>query len=111
MIKSIELDPLAKFNYQPEEIYHILGLLPGWVMNEEFMDKPLKEALDKQYGFGLYESSGQTITADGVYQYPEDPDLYPLIKIQRKDETFYQYQYAMVAIVQKDGSTFVTRMD
>ena len=51
-----------------------------------------------------------------IYRYKdidggEDPDLYPLAKIERGDETFYQYQYGLVAIVQKDGSSFCTRMD
>jgi len=113
IIIKMTIDPLDKFEdlYNDEQIYNLLGTLPYWTINPDYLDKPLKEALDSQYGFGLFEATGQTITKDGIYQYPEDPDLYPLIKIVRHDETFYQYQYAMVAIVQKDGNTFVTRMD
>jgi len=112
IIIKITIDPLSKYNHlSQEEIFDTLGALPHWAINPDYLDVPLKEALDKQYNFGLYESSGQTITKEGIYQYPEDPDLYPLIKIQRKDEIFYQYRYAIIAIVQKDGSWFASRMD
>jgi len=107
------IDPLNKFNHMSlNEIKETLGMLPFWVVNPNHFDLSLKEALTLQYGFGgLYQSTGQTITKDGVYQYPEDPDLYPLIKIERGESTFYQYQYGLIAIVQKDGSSFCTRMD
>lgn len=106
------VDPLDKFHHMTDnEIYQTLGALPYWVINEQYMEIPLKEALDKQYGFGLYKSTGQTIEKDGTYKFPGDPNLYPLIKIERKDEIFYQYLYGMVVFVNKDGTTFVTRMD
>ena len=106
------IDPLDKFNhYSQSEIYNNLGTLLSWVLNGNYCKKPLKEALNDQYGFGLFEMTGGTITKDGVHQYPEDQDLYPLIKIKRLNETFYQYLYAIVAIVQEDRSSFIIRMD
>lgn len=112
IIIKMTIDPLNKFNdYDLNSIYDMLGTLPYWAINPKYLDKPLKEALDNQYGFGLYESTGQTITEDGIYKYPKDPDSYPLIKIERKDETFYQYLHAIISIVQKDGSNFSSRMD
>lgn len=106
------VDPLFKFtDYTEEEILTSLGFLPEWVINSEYFDKPLVKALDEQYGYGLYESSSGSVTEDGIFQYPNDPDMYPLIKIQRGDETFYQYLYGMVSIVQKDGSSYITRLD
>ena len=106
------IDPSKKFeNLNKSDLMMSLGYIPGWVVNQEFFEKPLKEALDLQYGFGMFEMTGGEVTEDGVYKYPQDPDLYPLIKITRGEETLYQYQYGIVAIVQKDGSAFVTRMD
>lgn len=107
-----EVDPNNKFPHlSRHDMYSTLGYLPGWVMNSEFFDKPLKEALDEQYCCGLFEMTGGVIDSNGVFRYPEDPELHPLIKIIRGKETFYQYQSAIVAIVQEDGSTFMTRMD
>ena len=90
----------------------VLGLPPHWALNPFFFHMPLKEALEIQYGFGsLIEMNGGTVTDEGTYLYPDDPPLEPLIKIERGDETYYQYDYAIIAIVQKSGETFVTRMD
>lgn len=90
----------------------VLGIPPHWALNPEFFHLPLKEALEIQYGFGsLIEIEGGSVTADGTYLYPGDPPLKPLIEIGRGDETYYQYDYAIIAIVQKSGETFVTRMD
>lgn len=112
MTIKVKYDPLNKFSEHSEyEIHNSLGFIPGWALNEEYLFKPLKEALDDQYGFGLFEMKGGEITKDGIYKYPRDPELYPLIKIIRHDEILYQYLYGIVAIVQKDGSSFVTRMD
>ena len=110
-IKS-KLDPHNKYEHlSVEDLRMSLGSLPSWVMNPTFFEFPLKEALDKQYGFGLFETKGGKVSKDGIFSYPEDPDLYPIAEIIRGDETFYQYQYGIVAIIQKDGSSFVTRMD
>lgn len=106
------LDPLAKFTHVDDEyIKQSLGLLPGWVVNSEFENVPLKKALNDQYGFGMYENEEASIDENGVYKYPSDEDLYPLVKIIRGNEIFYQYEYALIAIVQKDGSSYCSRMD
>lgn len=110
---SIKIDPLGK--YTDADDYYIrnsIGIIPHWTFDIEHIEMPVKEALDKQYGFGLYEMGGK-ITEDGVYvsEYEEDPDLYPIAKMIRGEETVYCYQYAIVGIVQKDGSSFITRMD
>ncbi len=106
------IDPLNKYPHVSEEnLIATLGFIPGWALNSEFEDKPLKEALDVQYGFGLYEMTGSTIEEDGTWKYPEDPDLFPILELKRGNETLYQYEHGLVAIVQEDGSSFCTRMD
>lgn len=89
-----------------------LGILPYWVARVADGDNLIK-GLEEQYGFGsLYSMEGGHITIDGVYKYPEDPDLYPVALIERRDEIVYFYKYGIIAIVYNDGrKTFVTRMD
>jgi hypothetical protein len=55
--------------------------------------------------------TGSTVTEDGVWQYPEDPDLYPLMKLQEGDVEMLVYPYALVAMRDTSGRTLCTRMD
>lgn len=112
-MKTLEMttDPLEHYGVSRKEIEAICGIIPFWVKNVTYLGLPLYVALNKQYQFGLYNLQGGEVSPDGIFSYPEDPDLYPYCKIIRDDETFYQYPMAICAIVQKDGSTFITRMD
>jgi len=111
MITNVSLNHQVLSQY--EEPMEVLGFPPHWALNQEFFHMPLKEALETQYGFGrLIEIEGGSVDlVNGHYLYPGDDRLKPLIKIERGDETYYQYDYAIIAIVQKSGETFVTRMD
>jgi len=112
IMNTYQFDPTNKFTEVTDAmLYEACGILPTWVMAKEYAHKPLLEALKEQYQFPMFESEKATITEDGVFQYPGDPDQHPLIKIQRGKETFYQYEHAMIAIVQEDGSSYVSRMD
>jgi hypothetical protein len=105
------IDPMGKYDHMDETTFHnVIGWIPGWVFNAEFYDAPVKDALTEQYGFGELNSMNGKLDEDGVYTYPEDPDLYPLIKMTRGDETVFQYPYGIVAIRNADGD-FITRMD
>lgn len=111
---AVEIDPTGFFEKQgtnPYLIFDNLGLIPGFMFNDEFLDRPAWEALDSQYvhGGGLYVNEA-TITDEGLYQYPGDPDLYPLAKYTRAAEIIYQYQYGVMA-VPKDGVLTPTCMD
>ena len=113
---EIILDPVGEFKeFEANYIMESLGFLPDWVINEEYFDKDLRTALDEQYCCGLYDTKFASIDSNGTYKYKdndgEDPDLYPMIKIVRGNETFYQYKYGLIGIVQKDGSSFCGRMD
>ena len=105
------LETNKEFNLDQYEVINILGYIPGWLGNIEFKDMTAKEALKEQYNFGLFEMKGGEVTEDGTFKYPGDPDLKWIAKITRKDETIYQYYYGIIAIIDKDGNTFVTRMD
>jgi hypothetical protein len=110
---TVTLDPLDQYkDYTVPQMAEWLGFLPGWVINPAHQAEPLAEALKNQYGFGpLTEMKGGYVDEAGVYHYPDDEDLYPLVAIERGWEMFYQYPYAIVAIRAGTGETFVTRMD
>ena len=108
---TVNFDPLEKYTELPNQVLNeMLGYIPSFLCYRT-EDQTVKEALTKAYGFGeLHEMTGGTIK-DMVYRYPEDPELYPLAEMTSRDTTVLQYQYGIVAILEPDGSVFVTRMD
>ena len=94
-----------------EDVIQACGLILPWVRNA-LLDKPLQPQLEEQYGFPVIEMTGGTIHENGLYSYPEDPDLKPLVQVIRPKtgETFWQYDYGIIAIRSPAGD-YVTRMD
>lgn len=110
---KFNFDPLGAYaNVSPYTLQDLAGFLPGWAANPDYMDKPIREAMDIQYDFGLHQFDPDKSSVDerGVYRYPGDPDMSPVLKITRGDEVMYVYEYGIVAFV-NDAETFVTRMD
>ena len=115
----VEIDPHLKHsrNRSVEErrnILHTCGLIPGWILDADADDseETFQEIFARKYPFGTHTSTGATVDERGCMLYPGDPDMHPLLKIQRNGETMYQYEYAMVAVVQDNtGESWVTRMD
>lgn len=117
MEAKINIDPhhhyLDREDQEDPNLLRLLeacGIILEWALDPAYYDLPLRETFDKCYQFGLYEMQG-TISPSGVYSYPEDPDLFPYFSIERGDEVMHQYPHAIVAIVQKNGDSFITRMD
>ena len=118
---SFKIDPLNKFKGTPRQsIIEQCGLLPTFffsVANKAALDhKDLTleaawQGMDDEYGFGLYKMTGSTVTPQGVWQYPEDPDLYPLVSMKDGDVELLVYDYGLVAMRDKSGMTLCTRMD
>jgi len=133
---EITTDPLNHFHTGwpsfKSEIMQACGAIPIWAIEwatvrmTDSMEITLADFLGKAYKFGMYPMSG-TIAEDGVYLYPEDPPLYPLLKMNFVEPTnskmhhvekehssnkvmLYQYLHAIVAIIEK-GNTLVVRMD
>lgn len=108
-LHTFVIDPLNRFmDVDPQRLIEACGLIPHWidVTNEDSFQKQI----DDNYGFGLYEMNGGEVGEDGVYRYPEDPDLYPYLKWERDGEVAYMYSHAIMSFV-KDGRVFVTRVD
>ena len=99
-IIGIWFDPNGKYADQPADIIiGGIGVLGHWVSTCPIGDD-LVEYLTSSYGCGkLYKTKDYTISANGIFSYPGDPNLHPYCKIVRKHETAYIYPHAIVAIV------------
>lgn len=109
---KITLNPNQHYNHSAAEIAEICGILPYWVIQYENskLTTGLLSYMQQCYGYPAQELTGGSVSSEGVFSFPGDPELYPLLKMQTGDETYYQYPYALLAIVNPKG-TFVTRMD
>ena len=109
MIQFIPLDPKVTSE--------TLGLIPLFLSTDNSL--PAREQFHDNYGHGggWQPMSGWTLNSDLTLQYgdPEekdaDPLLSPLALTKFNDELILIYPYAYVAIVQRNGSFEVSRMD
>jgi hypothetical protein len=109
---ELTIDPYQRYTQASlEQVLEICGLLPYWVTDPDLFHLPLKEALTKSYGFGELSEMQGFVECDGVLRYPEDPTMWPLLRINRGDEVFWQYEYGIVLLVDSNGNNFITRMD
>lgn len=99
-------------NTTERELMDLCGFLLPWAVEVQ-EEEDLVKGLANSYGFGdLMPMTGGVVKEDGVYSFPQDPDLMPIATIEREQETMYIYFYGIVSIVYKDERpTFVTRMD
>jgi hypothetical protein len=118
MIQSIavKVDPTSHFKGVPQaRLLGALGIVPSFVayaanVAPETTARAMMDAMGEAYGFYMGDMEGGTVDAEGVYSYPEDEPLYPLVRWKLDDVTVYMYQYAIVAVQDKD-TTIITRMD
>ncbi len=90
------IDPLDKYhNLLPQDIVTSLGFVPSFIYE---CPNVVEEAFT-QYQFPCGGAMGGTATKEGVYQFPGDPDLYPLAMCQAGGKKIYQYQYGIVSFV------------
>ena len=92
------------------------GLIPEFIQAavyaetlgaEQFMDKMCEE-----YGFGRHEMGGELSDSGGIYRYPDDPDMYPIVMFMIPDckVDVYVYNYGIVAVEDMEN-TIIVRMD
>jgi hypothetical protein len=108
---NFHVDPLNKFPHASQnELIYSCGFLTGWIMQADSTET-IKEALLRNYAYFMGEMKGGTLSNDGVFSYPEDEDLYPVALFELDGEKCFIFPHAIVGIINKDGSTWMTRMD
>lgn len=88
-----------------------LGLLPYMLFTND--RRPAREQLDTGYrhGGGWRPFEGFKMLPDFSIQYPGDPVHRPIAECMLRDERVVLYDYSWVAIIQRDGSFEIARMD
>lgn len=88
-----------------------LGLIPSFLSEDD--PRPAAEQIDSNYSFGggWRPQPKFKLLDDRRLEYPGDPDLTPLFMSQLRDEDIFVYEFGYTAIVQKDGSFEVSRLD
>jgi len=91
-----------------------IGMIPMWLSEDD--PRPAKEQLHTGYlhggGWHPFEGFRMAPKEDMWWLlYPGDPPTRSLAYCKLRDEIIVVYEHAWVAIIQKDGSFEVTRMD
>jgi len=107
----IAVDPKNHWpNVSASRLLEVPGTLLPWAIETE-EGESVRDSFERNYCCPVFEMQGE-ITDDGLFTYPGDPDLYPVVLLMTEKEDVFFYQYAIVAILNKDtGDTFITRMD
>jgi hypothetical protein len=92
-------DPLDKFEgVHGSKLIAACGYLLPWAVNGiSTLEENLLNKYEFFYGWNKPDCPTK-ITDEGVYSYPQDPDLSPLVTITRGTETMHIYQYGIVAV-------------
>lgn len=87
------------------------GMIPLWLSESD--PRPAAEQLNEHYahGGGWVPFDGFDLIDGSALRYPDDPDHMPLAMGKLRDEKIMVYHFGWVAILQKDGSFEVARMD
>jgi hypothetical protein len=104
------LDPCDK--YPNMQLLERCGYIPNWALAADPCES-MAHAIERQYPYYGGQLSGGSVTSEGVYTYPNDPDLYPFIKIENPEtmETLYQYPHDIVVITHPDRPVWASRCD
>jgi hypothetical protein len=116
---ELQADPTGHYvkSHGMEKV--LRGCVEGCGLLLDFMRGPkdtLAENMVENYQFfGGWTGDTQGEVVDGVFKYPQDPDLYPYMKAQRVEgnkDIIYIYPHAVVCVVGEDGKLVKrTRMD
>lgn len=107
---TIDVDPLNKYPKVPmARVVDVAGVLIAWAWHAIQADDAI-EKMCSFYIYGTYEMKGHSKIENGVYNYPGDPKMYPIVTVASDTASVYIYEHAIVAIVQGDRQ-YVTRMD
>lgn len=115
---TVTVDPKTQFADAPvERVIAACGYLTYWALDyftSKRLGPTLKAHMEECYGFGLLHPVPEAAQIkDSVFTYPNDPDLYPYMLIEKGGEPPTRcliYPHAIIAF-EENGQTFITRMD
>jgi hypothetical protein len=122
---SAKFDPTGHYASQSEHdegelkqrLFEACGLIPSFyyeimhdIVPHETSVEGIMDLLMKVYGFGTDVRMKGKVDSEGVYSFPEDPDLHPYLVIKGFGHQVYIYPYGIVAVVDKDEQS-IARMD
>lgn len=112
MLIEIIADPCNHFNLEPEILAEPCGVLIEWSVYALRAEDTLKE-LKEFYQFPSPRMDGYVDPETGVYLYPDDPPLYPLLNVRNKqnNKNIFLYRHAMIAVKITDSEYYMMRMD
>jgi len=108
---QVHIDPLDRHHgMTADQIRESLGVIPVWIAQDGGTPDLYHNVLGA-YGYGERPSQGFTMRLDGTLEYPDDPPMYPLAKMEPgNDWVVYQYHYGFVAFIRGNFQS-VVRMD
>jgi len=97
--------------HHPLMTSEMLGYIPDFLSAHN--PKPAVQQLHEAYrhGGGWHKFEGFKMLPNKDLSYPDDPPVRLLASCTLRDEEIRFYQHSWVAVVQKDGSFEVARMD
>ena len=110
---TLIFDPMNEYgDTDRRQLLAACGYLPQWALQRN-KGEGMAAAIERQYVFYAGQMTGGTVTREGTYTYPGDPDLHPYVAIcPAGDEgTMYIYPHAIVAITHPDRPAWVSRCD
>ena len=63
------------------------------------------------YKFPVSPIEGFDEESKEILKYPEDEDMYPLVKIEMDNDKVFIYQHAIISFIDKDNNRIIYRMD
>lgn len=110
---QIIIDPKNMYFGRELDIVRQAEIVINRALNPDFKNASMLDTIKHQYLFGWFPMDGATIE-DGIMKYPGDPDLYPLLYVQKGNfedyEHFYFYRSDFIAI-ETNGKYEIARID
>lgn len=102
------VDPLQKYSRsQRQDIIDTCGIIPYWLQS---VKDDFKQCIKDNYPWLGEPMGGEVI--EGVYVYPEDPELFPYMQAIFGDQVAYIYPYGIVAVIDRDTNVqWIVRCD
>lgn len=90
------VDPTSHFEGAPlDYLSGLIGIIPTFI----FDDPNVVDMAVDHYGMPSTPISGGTFADNGVYSYPEDPDLFPVAACIAGGKKIFIYRYGLIAFI------------